>query len=173
MSRKKHNNRPQVRAYEQTKEICKNLNKRGELKLKHKDKDQKQKIVSACMHHMIKKNGNPKSRVIINSDGTATCRICGKRFCYKSKTKKEMKTMTKPVVDVVELAKWTLQASCVGDQKTANFLQQATLTLDRIPKVIAKENKMYAKTYQAKKKQRRNGYDSKSGSNYGQWETTK
>ena len=81
--------------------------------------------------------------------------------------------MVKPVADVVELAKWTLQASCVCDQKTANVLQQATLTLDRLPKIIAKENKMYAKTRQAKKKQRRNGYDSKSGSNYGQWESTR
>ena len=172
MSRKK-NNRPQIKVYDQTREICKNLNKRGELKLKHKDKEQKKKIKSGCMHHVLKKNGVPKSRVIVNSDGTATCRLCHKRFRYTSKTKKEMTTMVKPVADVVELAKWTLQASCVGDQKTANVLQQATLTLDRLPKIIAKENKMYAKTRQAKKKQRRNGYDSKSGSNYGQWESTR
>lgn len=169
----KRRNKPQIKAYSQTREIDKNLDKHGELRLKHKNKEQKKKLKSGCMHHQLKKNGTPKSRVIINSDGTATCRICHKRFSYKSKTKKEMINIVKPAEDVVELAKWTLQASCVGDQKTADFLQQATLTLDRIPKVIAKENKMYAKTHQAKKKQRRNGYDSKSGSNYGQWETTK
>ena len=43
---KKKNNRPQIKVYDQTREICKNLNKRGELKLKHKDKEQKKKIKS-------------------------------------------------------------------------------------------------------------------------------
>lgn len=171
MSRK--HNRPQIKAYDQTKEVNRNLNKHGELKLKHKNKAQKKKLISGCMHHALKKNGTPKSRVFINSDGTATCRICGRTFRYTSKTKKEMKQLIKPVSDVVDLAKWTLQASCVGDQKTADFLQQTTLTLDRIPTIVARENKMYSKSKQAQKKRRRNGYDSKSGSDYGQWETTK
>lgn len=171
MSRNRNNRRHKLIVYKQTVNAAKNTNKHGEIKLKHVSKTEKKKVLSGCTHHDLKKNGMPKSRVIINQDGTATCRMCHATFPYKSKTKKDMKKICGAVTNVTNLAKWTAQASGAVDQKTVDMYQQTIVLMDKLPGVISKQNKIYSKTKAAKRKKRNNGYESKSGSNYGQWES--
>lgn len=156
--------------YKQTLNAAKNTNKHGEIKVKHTTKTEKKKILSGCTHHDLKKNGMPKSRVITHNDGTGTCRMCHVTFPYLSKSKKEMKAECNKVIDTLQLAKWTAQASGAPDQKTVDMYQQGIVLLDKLPKVVARQNKVYAKTKAAKRKKRNNGQISKSGSEYGQWE---
>lgn len=169
-NRNRKSGRQKMIVYKQTLNAAKHVNKHGEIKVKHASKNEKERVITGCMHHDLKKNGMPKSRVIVHQDGTCTCRMCHATFSYKSKTKKEMKDEVKPVKDRVQLAKWTAQACGAVDQKTVDMYQQSLIILDKLPKVIARQNKIYSKTKAAKKKKRNNGYDSKSGSAYGQWE---
>ena len=97
MSKNRKSGRQKMIVYKQTLNAAKHVNKHGEIKVKHASKNEKERVITGCMHHDLKKNGMPKSRVIVHQDGTCTCRLCHATFSYKSKTKKEMKDEVKPV----------------------------------------------------------------------------
>ena len=81
MSKNRKSGRQKMIVYKQTLNAAKNVNKHGEIKVKHASKNEKKRVLTGCMHHDLKKNGMPKSRVIVHQDGTCTCRT---RRSYRS-----------------------------------------------------------------------------------------
>ena len=165
----KSKNKKSAKAFDETVRITKALNKNGQLNLKKKNKQERRELVANCMHHIVKKNGDVKMRLISNTDDTFTCRLCGARIPANGATKKELKDMCATLNGQLNFAQFIMQAGGIGDQKTASFLAKVKYELDRVPKIVTRIEKTYMKKSSTKKNKKNRGYDSKSGSKYGQW----
>lgn len=156
-------------AFEGTVRITKALNKHGQLNLKKKNKQERRELIANCMHHVQKKNGDVKMRLIENNDATYTCRLCGARIPFNGATKKELKEMCNAVTTELNFAQFIMQSGGIGDQKTASFFAKVKYELAQTPKIVTRVQKTYKKKTDTKKSKKNRGYDSKYGSKYGQW----
>ena len=132
-----------------------------------KDKKKNNRFMrGACTHHKLNNKGEKKPAVWKNSDGTATCKICGAKMSTIAYEHNEINDTVNEFNRINNQMKF-LSVACNLPNKVQMYFSQTGANMAFYSKLASNVTKVAQRQSENKKKKKKKNHD--SSENFGSW----